>query len=297
MKYLSFLVFLSLFGSTTAAPNGASACPGGMAAVGAPHFRQGATTNGTLAEGGVSLTIGDTTLAAGDKFEAAPGERFSLTVVAANAPFRGILVRLECQTDLSGALSTWSLDLLQGAAACAQDDNFVDGMTHTSNVDKSVVEMEIGLDTVTTVSMDVTVVMANTASEGSIFTYDRFFFVAKHAPCNICGGDLTIGNTEGIIPVPPEFGVGVESIDCATAAQLGMAGQIAPALCSVTPALTTEICQCGVQDGSDAPNEEVETGEPMETMEPTVEPTAAATAKLPVVRQVIVVWFLIGLAL
>ena len=76
-----------------------------------------------------------------------------------------------------------------------------------------------------------------------------------------------------------------------------MAGQIAPALCSVTPALTTEICQCGVQDGSDAPNEEVETGEPMETMEPSVEPTAAATAKLPVVWQVIVVWFLIGLAL
>jgi hypothetical protein len=96
----------------------------------------------------------------GETFETTPLEEFNVTITATAAPIKGILVRLQCKTDLTGALSSED-SLIQDAAAFAQDDNFVVGMTHTSNVEKRKIVMSIVLDTTTTVSVDVTAVMQN----------------------------------------------------------------------------------------------------------------------------------------
>jgi hypothetical protein len=278
MMLLSLLLVASLFSSTIAGPNGASGCMGGIPAVGGAHLREGAV-NGSLAEGGVSVDIGNVTMQVGDTFEAMPFDSFDLTVTAGDAPIRGILVRLECQTDLTGALSSED-PLLQEAQACEQDDNFVVGMTHTSNVDKGVITMVIGLGTVTTVSVDVTVVMAND-NGGSMFYYDRFFFAAKYPPCNICGDLGNVQNPTGIIAIPPGIlpDIDLESIDCETAAQFALAGQLSPEVCGLTPTLAAGVCQCGIGDGNMTvtpsgtmpPSDDTDT-----TMTPTISPTSSA---------------------
>ncbi|KAL3911110.1 MAG: hypothetical protein SGILL_007412 [Bacillariaceae sp.] len=301
MKILTATASLFLFylsSTTEAAPNGASACPGGMPAVGGPHLREG-FVNSTLAGGGIVTSFGNENqgfiLESGNTFNTTPSETWFLVLEAFEAPIRGVLVRLECQTDLTGVMSSES-PLLQDAAVCDQDDGFVVGMTHTSNVDKEVIDIAFALDTVTTVSVDITVVMANNDEDGSIFYYDRFYYSAKHPACNICGDLGEVQNPTGVIPIPEGTlpGIGLTEIDCATAAAFGFDGQIAPEICPLVPTLAAGICQCGqvVVDPTMDPSESTtppETSTPPETTTPsegtpmpTEGPTAAgkAVAKL-----------------
>jgi hypothetical protein len=243
---LLLLLLLLQATAVSAFPTGAGQCPADMAAVSGAHLRDGAIT-GSLADGGVTFTIGDTVMAPGDRFETSPLEEFNVTLLAAsdNMPIRGFLVRLECSTDLTGAITSED-PLVQEAAACAQDDNFVVGLTHNSNVDKQEIAMTIVLDTPTTVTVDVTVVMMN-GDNGSMYYYDKFIYSASYPACDICGGAGALGNPEGIIKIPADTFPGLEltEIDCATANDIGTGGQIPPDLCPLTPALAGPVCLCG----------------------------------------------------
>lgn len=235
----------SAFVGVDALPNGAAGCKGGGPAVEGPgHLRDGAT-NGTLADGGVTITIGDTVMAPGDTFMALPMDVHDLVATAANAPIRGILVRLECKTDLTGALTSED-PLLVDATACAQDDNFVVGVTHNSADDKPETIMQITLEAVTTVSVDVTVVMQND-QEASVYYYDQFRFRAEYPACDICGDLGPIGNFSGIVQIPPGTlpGVDITEITCAEANEIALGGGIPSQLCPLTPTLAGVPCQCG----------------------------------------------------
>ena len=139
---------------------GAGGCAGGVPAVAGLHIRDDQTT-GSLADGGVTISVGGTELAAGATVDATAMEEVTITATATGSPFKGILVRLESgATDMSGVLTSSSA-LLSDAAACSAP---VAGITHTSSEPKTSADVTMLADAAMEVSMDVTVVMDNSAT-------------------------------------------------------------------------------------------------------------------------------------
>lgn len=218
-----------LIGSAQAGPGGAGSCPKGMPAVGLSHLRENATT-GSLADGGLTFTIGNTTMTTGETFDAGVNEEWTFNVAASALPFKGILVRLECLTNLTGAITSDD-PLLHDAAVCdTTPGDFVVGLTHNSRDEKDSVDMTVALGVATTVSVDITVVMYNNDT-GSAYYYDQFFFATTHPPCDICGTLGPLGDPMANVTVPPNLSIlplleGISEVNCGVANQVGLAGQI-----------------------------------------------------------------------
>ena len=156
-------------------PYGAGGCAAGRESVNRMHFDADSVSGGTLAEKGVTVTVNGMDLVdpqAEPPFPTFPiGQDLSLSVTANEAPMRGILVRAEALDGSDAAAdsllldssSSSSLQLLQPSSVCAALDIPISGVTHTSNVDKTIAEgISFRLDRANAaVLLDVTVVFVN----------------------------------------------------------------------------------------------------------------------------------------
>ena len=190
----TLLAITGLAPTAQAFSTGAGGCAGGTAAVGGPgHLRDGATT-GSLADGGVTISVGGVDLAAGAILDATVMEEVTITATAGGDAFKGILVRLESgATDMTGVLAS-SSSLLQDAAACIAP---VAGITHNSPEEKTSVDVAMMPDAAGTVQMDVTVVMLNNG-DGSIYYHDTFTVEVAEA------GEMDMEDGEEMVDPPAD---------------------------------------------------------------------------------------------
>jgi hypothetical protein len=167
VKIMSLLVTFS--SRTEAYSSGAGQCIGGTAAVGAPHMTSSAVT-GSLQDGALTLTV------VRDQTNGAPSEEITTntdTTVTigfsstGSTGFRGALIRAS-STD--GAEFTLEPGV-NGANAMACTEDGVLGVTHTSNDLKMELGAILNVATAGTVTLDVTVVLAQNSVDGSIYYY------------------------------------------------------------------------------------------------------------------------------
>lgn len=162
-----------------ALPSGASNCVGGRAAVGVSHL-EGRVTKGSLEEGGLSLSIGDTTLQVGTIAKFPKGETLEWTLVADDRPFRGFLIRAEDRSDdVSKKRGTTQAldsddDLAKIAETVCVNAFNVGGITHTNNNQKRRISGTFRMDeAVEELQIDVTAVIKNRGSV-SIYYYTGY---------------------------------------------------------------------------------------------------------------------------
>lgn len=120
-------------------PNGAGACPPGMAAVMGPHLTTGPNLiTGSLSQGDLTLVIGGIPVPPNAVLNFVQGESYEIGVRRdGDQSFRGILFRLQDNSGM-GAIDAEPLNtFLKEADACFTEPNTV-GLTHTSSVDKNV---------------------------------------------------------------------------------------------------------------------------------------------------------------
>jgi len=178
------MVFSSLKDGARAFPTGAGQCIEGAASPAGSHLRAGAISE-TLSGGGVGLLIDGVAVGdPGSSIDITVGEPHTITINAGTeGDYRGVLVRVSPTmgvSSTSGVLSIPSAfsSLLQIATNCGST---AAGVTHTSRVAKSTVDMTVTLDTVATgYPLDVNVVLRNSAA-GSVFYYSQFFLNAIDA--------------------------------------------------------------------------------------------------------------------
>ncbi|KAG7337908.1 laminin G domain containing protein [Nitzschia inconspicua] len=133
------LFLLCAVASVDALPTGAAGCPSGMAAVNGPHIARGTIVNGTLAQGGLVLSIlGEDIPPPNNNINLRIGGEYTLRVRSTNGvSFRGVLLRLEdtssnpIGTMILEPFEDGSQDLLHDATACIPEAPAV-GITHNS---------------------------------------------------------------------------------------------------------------------------------------------------------------------
>lgn len=174
---LRFTSLLLLLAGTNALPSGAGNCVGGTAAVGVTHL-QGDVTEGSLEDGGLTLSIGDQVLTVGETIKLPFGEDLQWVLNATERPLRGFLIRGEDRSDDAPADTTAafaSVDRKSQVAetVCVNAFN-VGGVTHTNNNQKRFVKGTFRMDQrVREIQIDVTVVMKNRNGQ-SVFYYSAF---------------------------------------------------------------------------------------------------------------------------
>jgi hypothetical protein len=171
----SLVAVATLCQSAAAFPNGAGGCSVGIAAVQGSHLTN--PTTGSLADGGLSISLGGVTLAAGSTTAFPVNTDTVITVSSTTKSFKGFLLRL----GETGGVTTdnaWSfagLDI-QKAFACFD----VGGVTHTSNNVKTSISATLRLPTAATaMPLDVTIVIQNVG--GSEYYYSQYLLTAVDA--------------------------------------------------------------------------------------------------------------------
>jgi uncharacterized surface protein with fasciclin (FAS1) repeats len=160
MNFLSSTLVVLLASSSicsvAASPNGASACPAGVAAPGGSHTTQASVTTGPLSDGGLTVTIGGVPVTDGMTVT-----DLMFDVVVSGAAFKGYLIRAgntdvtEVTPDADGAVA----DACGGA---------VGAVTHTSRDEKTTATATVDLLQPGTIDFDISVVIEN---GGGISTY------------------------------------------------------------------------------------------------------------------------------
>ena len=238
------LFFLLCSSFHTAAGNsvGAGSCQGGQAAVGLPHLFAvplvRTVQTGTLADGQVQVAIGDQVLNPQTTLVLNSQQDYTLTVTANGTPIKGVLVRIQCQVDLSTAiLPLDDLTKIETTCETESDNNSVSGITHTSSTDKTSITATLHVPSSVTVAMDVTVVMANNNAQ-SIYYYSGFTVRSANPPCEICGAGKTVASRDQNIPQPNN------DMNCGVAEDAGLKGEISPTQCAIVQQLAPESCNC-----------------------------------------------------
>jgi hypothetical protein len=160
-----------LCGSTAvvhAYSSGAGQCIGGMAAVGEAHRTSTAVT-GSLQDGALTVTVlRDQTDAPSEEITTDTNTTITIGFSSSDSTgFRGALIRAS-STD--GAEFTLEPGV-NGANAMACTEDGVFGVTHSSNDLKMELGAILNVATAGTVTLDVTVVLAQNSQDGSIYYY------------------------------------------------------------------------------------------------------------------------------
>jgi hypothetical protein len=165
--------FGGMLAGADAYSSGAGQCIGGMAAVGAPHMTSTAVT-GSLSDGRLVVAF-NSRMFNGLDFCVETGADYTLLIQAPDGSFRGALIRA---SSADGAEFTLE-PRVNGQVAMACNDDGVLGVTHTSNAIKTELGATLFIATAGTVTLDVTVVRANNANDGSIYFYSRYTLTAE----------------------------------------------------------------------------------------------------------------------
>jgi hypothetical protein len=144
--------------------SGAGQCIGGMAAVGAPHMTSTAVT-GELWASEVTVDIGDQSNVPAPKILLNTDTTITLRTVGV---FRGVLIRASSPDGVEFTFEPVG-DTAQVAAVCT--DPGVLGITHTSNALKSEFSGTLNAATTGTITLDITVVLAQNSVQGSSYFY------------------------------------------------------------------------------------------------------------------------------
>ena len=168
MKLLITTFLFSVFvyhGNTivVAFPTAAGGCNTG-GAVGDSHLIN--PTTGSLSLGGFEILLdGTNALLTNASNIITPSKTYLLSVFSAtDAQFRGALFRVNTGTLLEPGSNAVE------ATACTE----AEGVCHFGNDLKTEFEANIQVDSMEDVTLEVTLVVANTANEGSIYYYDKF---------------------------------------------------------------------------------------------------------------------------
>ena len=159
--------------------NGAAACPLGAAAPNGFHIRNGDETTGSLADGGIDVTVGTDSSPASDDMSFPIDTEVTITISSAT-PFRGFLIRLgPADASLATAENSFvtTVDYPEGSTgidvAQACTPFFVGGVTHTDASEKTEVNAYMELtQPVDDMVLDISVVVTNGAE--SEFYYSGF---------------------------------------------------------------------------------------------------------------------------
>ncbi|CAB9509367.1 expressed unknown protein [Seminavis robusta] len=169
--------------SVSASPTGASACPGGMAAVGGTHITAADLKNGSLEESpqGLKVQLNGVDLVPGTPGIFNAGEEAELSL-SGTADFKGFLLRLDsallADVGIEFGLPEAETQEIQPAIVCTAPSK---GMTHTSNSPKSSTMFTIELDgPVPDLALDVTVVVTNSAGVSEYY-YTGYMLSAEGA--------------------------------------------------------------------------------------------------------------------
>jgi hypothetical protein len=187
-----YLILSILLPTTSAYPNGAGACPGGVSAVNGTHvdMNKRQVIKGSLRKGLFRVTINNSRRLRRDhvtKIATNKVHRIQVSsIVPPGTTFKGILIRSEVlvnNTILPTSTLTPVGTYLQVEPTCTALANAaVRGVSHNSNVAKSVAEADLfitGVGTNTnTVKLDITIVVANNVAQ-SISYYTGFTLQAK----------------------------------------------------------------------------------------------------------------------
>jgi hypothetical protein len=154
--------------TTEAYSSGAGQCIGGTAAVGEPHRTSTAVT-GSLQDGALTVTVlRDQTDAPSEEITTNTNTTITIGFSSSDSTgFRGALIRA---SSADGA--EFTLDPgINGANAMACTEDGVFGVTHSSNDLKMELGAILNVATAGTVTLDVTVVLAQNSVDGSIYYY------------------------------------------------------------------------------------------------------------------------------
>ena len=144
-----------------ASPNMAGGCNNG-GAVGSSHLVN--PTTGSLSTGGFEILLdGTTALQPNTPTPVTASQMYTLDL--AGGTFRGALFRIEDDSTILEAGTN-----AQEAVVCVE----ASGVCHMDNDSKTEFGATIQLGGTTDVTLEVTVVVANTGTEGSIYYYDQF---------------------------------------------------------------------------------------------------------------------------
>jgi hypothetical protein len=262
MRFFTSLVAVAtLCKSVDAFPSGAGGCSAGNNAVQGAHLNN--PTTGSLADGGLSISLAGVTLAAGSTTTFPVSTDTVITVTSTTKSFKGFLLRL----GETGGVSTdaaWSFTgtNIQKAGACFD----VGGVTHTNADSKTSISATLNLPTAaTSMPLDVTIVIANNNGVSEYY-YSQFILTAAAAvatpsptplapvalppnpgfpACSVCGVGMVISNPSGIV-APPQR----ENTTCAVFQEAGQLGYIDPLFCPVVFAVASN---CGCVPGTLAP--------------------------------------------
>ena len=193
-NFLSSLVVAvvasSLYKSVDAFPSGAGGCTAGNNAVQGPHLYN--PTTGSLADGGLSISLAGVTLTAGSTTTFPVSRDTVVTVTSTAKSFKGFLLRL----GETGGVSTdtaWSFTGpdVQKARVCFD----VGGVTHTSSSTKTSISAILNVPTpATAMPLDVTVVIAN-GIRNSEYYYSQYILTAAEG--------LAVATSAPVLPVTP----------------------------------------------------------------------------------------------
>lgn len=214
MFRLTAAALLALLPLAKASPGGAPTCVGDESAPGDPHRAAGFTEE-TIAEGGLTITIGGETLEEGTPLDLVVGDTYEVTI-STESSFRGVLARMaggDAGVDTLGLFTVVDGDTsLQVSSFCdaAEVSGFpnlaprriilapvlhdflltfvscmssrqVAGVTHTSRADKTSVTFLMSLDEPSqNMALDVNVVESN--PNPSVFYYTQYLINAVAAP-------------------------------------------------------------------------------------------------------------------
>lgn len=167
------LLFLTSLPSFRAFPNGAGACPRGQAAPLGFHPPSSSGEN-SIEQAGYELFINGGPVNPGNEPAVEAGESYELAL-SGSIPFRGYLFRGE---SADGSFSLFS-NQGQVANACMQDTEV--GITHDDNSLKNSVTVVFEPTQDGTFLLDLSVVTANNANDGSIYSYTAYSFPIQPA--------------------------------------------------------------------------------------------------------------------
>jgi hypothetical protein len=173
--------------SVYAMSNGAPVCTIGAAAPEGTHLSTNSTVTGPLSVGTFIVTLNSDTLdpAVSTTINVLENHYIAVTSVAGDKPYRGVLViASSASTNFTSAVlqpAGVSEDTLKTSLPCAEIGRA--GVTHNSSDTKTITYYTLIVPkNLADLKLDVNVVVANNAINGSIYYYNQFSFNVTSAP-------------------------------------------------------------------------------------------------------------------
>lgn len=223
MKLLSnlFACFFFISGAE-AFPSGAGGCPAGGAAVAGIHLARATTEEGSLSQGGFSITVDGEAVNTGSSYTFRSGVDHVLKITGPT--YKGVIFRI-------GGAGTSALTIPDGASDIQISSlciaNSASGVTHTDPSEKTSTEAILRVDGPTTgITLDVTVVIQNVAAKSEYYYSGFSMSATSNAPTpptpapaaaptfavddSICGstGLIAIAGSSTVEPVAQLWGAG-----------------------------------------------------------------------------------------